>query len=46
MNEKYDQLLDKIYNLEYQVNNMRRQIEDLCRERDNYKYRLEEFDIL
>ena len=46
MNEKYDQLLDKIYNLEYQVNNMRRQIEDLCHERDNYKYRLEEFDIL
>ena len=46
MNEKYDQLLDKIYNMEYQVNNMRRQIEDLCRERDNYKYRLEEFDIL
>ena len=35
MDEKYNQLLDKIYNLEYQVSNMRHQIEDLCRERDN-----------
>ena len=46
MNEKYDQLLSRIDNLENQVNNMQHQIANLRQERDNYKYKLEEFDIL
>lgn len=46
MDDKYIQLASKINSLENQVSNMRYQVEELRRDRDNYRRRFEEFDIL
>lgn len=46
MDDKYIQLASKINNLENQIGNMKYQIEELRRDRDNYRRKLEEFDVL